>query len=904
MNDRSRVFNKGVFFGGNVVPVSGTLTVNLAPFATVGSDGMFVREDVLTTTLAVVDGATNYIIIRQEYKTNAEPVVSVESISEAAYLGEADPDTLIVFATVTVPLAATAVTTSMIDFTERDVVDPLGRLSLRGHLTSTGSLPLAATNANRPGDFYIVSSGASDTPEMWAWNGASWINITQAQTVTNLLEEHIDNLSSNSKHVDNNQFHAILGTSGTPSDSNRYVTDVDARLPTQNENNALFGDNSTLSDSTAPSDTNRYVVGTKLFAVPTEKAFSALASIEITESEGPVYVGKVAGSTAQAHFNIFDTDTTGANRDKELLNSQSRAVRVTGVYIEASLTWELDPGTSANVDDLGFYRKPDGTAGVGSLFLKLSDGDANSQADVPFRIVYGKRTHIQDITPEAFVQRGAQSGQVDARVAGLLETNVNPQFVNAEWDAGTSAGDVIAFNSATGKFVQHDLTSSLYPIGVRGDAHNLITTGIYEFASATAFGAGDEVYAHGATAGALSTTVNEWFIGTFLSSTKLLVNMNAIGLSSTSVAPGITFPASMFDVLLQPGETAYYNKSSNEFERWTSSLSLAPIGVRGYSNNIIQVGELVAPSPTFFPGLRYYAHPTNAGQLTSTANDYFVGNSLNDAVTLVVNVTSSPVWEDAKTTFAVEHNENLGTHDEGSARTWVGLSTDSLTALSGSTSRSTGMMHFATDTGRVYHCTNGATNTWAEVSSFVGPLAVTSTVEVGGNLRLPTGILDDTAGDTFNVFAHATRHGVAGSDAINGIVNQIFTNLATADLAIGTGTPPPTTVLTRAFDFTGRSSFSRILFLAQVLIDNDSTGIRQHSMSFFLDTVELLAPYSIRSEDQTASGSGGGETTMVLFGTHDGITAGPHTMEVRCHADGGSVIARSRMLMICDLGLS
>ena len=106
------------------------------------------------------EGERNFIVSRQRYVENDEPIISVESLTEAEYLGDPEIDFLVVFAVVDVPdPALSGVTASMIEFFERDAIDPLGRLNFRGRLTNTGNLPLGSTNANRPGDFYIVTAG-------------------------------------------------------------------------------------------------------------------------------------------------------------------------------------------------------------------------------------------------------------------------------------------------------------------------------------------------------------------------------------------------------------------------------------------------------------------------------------------------------------------------------------------------------------------------------------------------------------------------------------------------------------------------------------------------------------------------------------------------------------------------
>lgn len=896
LNDRFLVFNKGVFSGGDVQPVPASLTVRLTRFAAVGADGMFVREDDEENILSVVDGEKNYIVLRSRYLNNSEPIVSIESLIESDYLSDSELQYLILFAVVDVPASSVAVTQSMIDYTDRDEVDPLGRLTFRGRVTNTGALPLPSSNISRPGDFYVVTDGVGDFPEIWAFNGVEFKNITQAQTMISLLNDHINNLTNNRKHLTNLQFEAVLGTTGTPSDGNRFVTNLDARVPSQNENDALQPDPTNLSGGVPPSDSNRFVAASKVFAIPAEKAFNGNATIELTDADGPIYVGEGGPSTAQVYFNIMMSDTTGENSDKELINSQFQSVRVTGVFTEASLTNELNPAANGQVDGLGFFSG-------GSLFLEVSDKEATRQADVNFRIVYAKRTSLGDLLPESFIKRGPQFGQVDHRVNKLLSANVNAQFPDSIWDAGTSPGDVIAFNGS--QFVQHNIGLGLFPVGVRGNSNNLIMEGLYIFPAPTTFGAGNAVYASSTSPGALSTSSNDRFIGTFISDTQLLVNMNGIGISPSSFVPGISFPASMFDAALLPGEVCAFNNVTSEFERWDFSNPTSstpwPLGIRGNSNNVIQVGLYTAPGNIYVQGVPHYASTSVDGQITTAANDYLVGHALSPT-SLMVNMIGQPNWTGARQAFSAEHSDSSGAHSEGSARTFVGVSSEAGSATSGSLASSTGMVLFATDTGQVFLCTDGSADTWVEISRFSGPLEITNSLTVNGNLRLPTGIIDDTSGDTFNVFSHAARHLAGGEDPISGVIGQLHLDLDNGTQALNSIITNLSAHMSVNFDFTGRSSFSRIVWMAVANVSKTgAAGSRTYRASTFIDGAVQSGPYTSEiNEIELANEEENGQ--VIVIGSRSNLTAGPHTLDIRMASDGSDASTQDRILIVLDLG--
>ena len=888
LNDRFRVFNKGIFSGGEVQPVAGSLTVKLLPFAAVGADGMFVREDEQETILAVTPGEKTYIVLRSRYIDNGPPTVSVESLPKNTFLGDPELNYLVVFAVVDVPVGATSVTSAMLDFTDRDTVDPLGRLSFRGHVTNTGNLPSASSNTSVPGDFFIVTDGVGDFPELWAWNGVSFQNITQAQTMVSLLGNHLDNLTNNRLHITNLQAQAAAGTTGTPSNNNRFVTSLDARIPTQTENDALQPDPTNLSGSVPPGDNNRFIAASKIFAIPTEKTFSAGALIELTDSDGPIYVGKGGPNTPHVYFNIMEINSFGEDFDKELINSQFQSVRITDVFTEASLTNRLNPNASSLVDGLGFFSGA-------SLFLKV-----DNQADVNFRIVYAKRTSLGDLQPESFINRGPQFGQIDSRVHKLLSSDVNAQFPSAIWDGSTAPGDVVGFSS--NKFVKHDTSLGITPVGVRGNSNNLIMEGLYIFPAPTVFGAGNNVYADPVLPGELTTVVNDRFIGTFLSSTQLLVNMNGIGIAPSSFVPGIEFPSGFFGSSLSPGEVAAFDITTGKFQAWDSTLMPWPVGIRGNSNNIIQNGLFTSAGSPFLTGFAHYASETIPGQINVTPNDFFVGRAVSGNQ-IIVSMISQPNWTNARSVFSKSHSVPSGIHNEGSARTFVGVASDAGAVTSNSLASSTGMVLFAADTGQVFYCTNGAANTWVETGRFSGPVSVTSNLEVGGNLVLPSGIVDDKLGDTFNLFSHAARHLAGGADSVPGIISQVFIGSNDNNVSLTTPSTNLTNVVNAVFDFSGRASVSTIIWLAVINVTNASGQPRSVEARTFMDVTEL-AGITTSQVNQLSLDSSITQSQMVVMGHKADVGPGFHNVQIRMSANSGSVSAEDRFLIVLDLGVN
>jgi len=472
-----------------------------------------------------------------------------------------------------------------------------------------------------------------------------------------------------------------------------------------------------------------------------------------------------------------------------------------------------------------------------------------------------------------------------------------------------SPGDVVAYNSVSGKFVQHDTAGSLFPIGVRGNSNNLVQNGEYVFPGASGFSAGDEVYADPLIDGALTALVNDRFIGTFVSSTRLVVNMNAIALSATTVAPGVTFPIGLFSGALAPGETAAWGKFGT-WEPWSYVNVFhgpVPEGIRGNSNNIITNGLFVPGGSPYISQTRYFADLATPGLLTTVKNEIFVGKGIGPD-SLLVNMTGAQVWEDASSIVGAEHDTLTGTHDEGSARAWVGAEAGR-SARSNSLASSTGMLYYASDTGRVWYCSNGAANVWIEQTHFTGLVTIDNSLLVSSQIRMPAKALHDNISDLMNPFAHAARHLVGGLDPLSGVVNQLITTGSSVDFGLVQAAAwpvPDQSILSVGFDFTGRPGNSTVLFFAPVSLLQNSAGVADISLAFFLDAVEVTTPNSIRGicEVNPHASSEGGQT-MTLVGWSSTVSAAAHTLAVYVGVRQATTpVAQHRTILALDLGLT
>ncbi len=783
LNDRySDLFNKGYFWGGALKAVNGALKVDLEPFATAGSDGMFVREDSETTRLDVLAGFKNYIVIRQEYISNSDPVLSLESLTEEQFdldgptgAKGANNPTLIVFGVVNVPaltdsLPTVSVLQGYIETYESDIIDDLGRSPFRGLLSAEINLPVGL-NANRAGDYYIISDGTGDDPFIFAWNGVSWVNITNAEAVANDLSLHSQNLVANQKHLTDDQLDAAAGSvegpTGAPNDDNRYVVEQDSRLLTQAQADANLGNGLPLEDAD-PGNSNRWISSLKVFAVPTEEAVvpsSDTNEIELTASLGGFYVGfyespgatdAVAG-TVQQWFNIYTEDYSG---DEEYTNDDFNEVQILqvrsgtpGLGAFGSGSVEVDPSVTGTTDALGFYVNP-----LKSLYLVLSN-----EITGPVRVAYGKRGYLGELLPQQLMNRGPKGGQIDTRIARLLFGTPNAQFEDANlWDSSSSAGDVVAWNEGTAKFVLADPDNDLDPVGVRGNFNNLIMEGLYT-ATINTYTVG-KLYADKANPGSLTNAENEWFIGRAISATQLLVNALGFAGFSTEPTTPVQFPANLFENSLQAGNTCYWNSLNSKFEAADSVTNL-PLGIRGNDNNVIQSGKYSALSGNpFVSGTRYYAG-ASPGFLITEENDWFMGIGI-DSTTLLVNANAVPI----PSKWTEEHYSGSGYH-----KFKIGDSTDRDTGIP---SPGTGMLFIRDDTPNpsIEYWTGlawaSATTTISSIPSGSKMLFVQDTVPTGWTL-------DTTVTDkVIRVVDSAASGGVTGGNwtisGISGAAHQLI----------------------------------------------------------------------------------------------------------------------------------
>jgi hypothetical protein len=364
----SGFLKRGIISGGLITPVSGQLQVQVSPFKLIGYDGMVVLETSNTVTLNVVAGQTNVVVFNSQYVSNSNPIAQWEVLELSVYQGRSDINYLTVFGYVTLLSTDTQVSPSEISYQYRDELDPLQRLIVRGTVTSIAGLP---TQNNRPGDTYIITSGLGDTPALYTWNGANFLNLTDTLTLASLLSAHRNNLFSNEIHLTDEQALAVKGTHGIPG--------VEPIIVTANVATSVFtlanplSDNNLVNGSTVILSTTGIlpagvIAGTVYYAIPlTSTTFYLATSAANAAANIAITLGGVQAGVHTAQFvgNQFVTSTDTR------MASFSEAAAFVGLP-----STPVPSGTNPYVTGAYSLAAPGqkGVVGSGPFVLTLSDG--------------------------------------------------------------------------------------------------------------------------------------------------------------------------------------------------------------------------------------------------------------------------------------------------------------------------------------------------------------------------------------------------------------------------------------------------------------------------------------------------------------------------------------------------
>jgi len=381
------LFAKGVLTGGTIVPISGQLQISLQPFTAISQDGMLVYDD-NATLLDIPLDRTNIIAVHAQHQIGDAAIIEVVVIEAGDFAALIDKDYYVVFGAVTTLTPSTEVAETDIDYSLRETQDKRTRDKVRGMVNDILELP-SDPNFNVYGDMYVVYSGIGSAPNIYAWDGLAWVNITGTIAVAVALDQHQHNLDTTlygsdpahligRMHLSNVQKDAALGSVGTPGLTNRYVTQTDPRIPTDSPDGGQSA--ALLGSDGAPSTTYKYITQAYPIAAPTilSNVAPVLTVIDMSLN-GPIYVGKGAVDSANIYFSLLDfTDNRG------YLNSTGLPCKINAIYKQVTPTFiKLDPSTDPLVDSYGFYIGPNIWLGI------------DISVDTTSRLVYGKKTLLK-----------------------------------------------------------------------------------------------------------------------------------------------------------------------------------------------------------------------------------------------------------------------------------------------------------------------------------------------------------------------------------------------------------------------------------------------------------------------------------------------------------------------------
>lgn len=394
--------------GGNITVIPSQLRINISPWKIFNKQGLVVEETSDIITLDVNAGQTNVIALKVIYYQNAAPVAEFEVTEEGIFNGLPDVSNYVIFGRIVVPLTATEVLDSFIDLKTRHVIDPITRRSIRGTVSSQSLLP---TKDNLLGDVYLVCDGIGGVINQFGWNGFTWVNMTDVLTLQAELTLHRQNLYTDEKHLTDAEKFATEGTFGIPSNTNKFITDSDPRVPTQDENNALVGSTGT------PSNTNKYVTQALQFAQPASlNCVSGVNPLVVSLGQGPMYLGRGGVNTYQQYFKLYH-ETMG----REYLNSDRTIVDVIEVYKDAGLTQLItDPSSESLsvIDIFGFYV-------AGSIYLKF-----NQVPDQNYRLVFGKRSTLGTYKLDFLMDNQPRVAQINRELLQKFEETTGLEYDN------------------------------------------------------------------------------------------------------------------------------------------------------------------------------------------------------------------------------------------------------------------------------------------------------------------------------------------------------------------------------------------------------------------------------------------------------------------------------------------
>ena len=224
LNQRlARLVGPGIYYGGTLSYSAGATTCSRSPVLAVGYDGATIVDN-SAGTIGFTAAGTFHVVIRAKYNVGGSPstpTISEEILTAVQYAADPDINYLIIEGTVTTGAGGVI---SSISYASRDVVDALGRDTVRGVASVIGDLPSPSPTTNRTGDCYFVIAEQS----WYYWTGAAWAAALAAGSASR--QTAYDDVGSGAGRTVTVNNQAILDVQATTSQRGKDIANAARRI--------------------------------------------------------------------------------------------------------------------------------------------------------------------------------------------------------------------------------------------------------------------------------------------------------------------------------------------------------------------------------------------------------------------------------------------------------------------------------------------------------------------------------------------------------------------------------------------------------------------------------------------------------------------------------------------------
>jgi hypothetical protein len=309
---------------------------------------------------------------------------------------------LILFGTVDLSASSGPVFSNLVSYAERDAVTVVGRDSYLGAFANLTSLqaayPATAPTQQKNNDIALATVGIAGVPTWYRWDSTSEAFVAFGAYANEIADLNA-HLSNNDIHVTTQQKAALVGSYGSPSSANTYVTENDpVRVLSTTERAAIsnaVGIGSGLSETNPLVADGLGVVSHILIQkVADGSNVAALTPESFGDFPAVIYVGRqgidgTGRSSACQYFSIEDLFGDGLAPTTGGVESP---VTITNVNWNATSGATLNPASNSQVDAAGFLTINPGQ----TLYLNLN---INVPLSTQFNMRLNAKGRVRDLAP-------------------------------------------------------------------------------------------------------------------------------------------------------------------------------------------------------------------------------------------------------------------------------------------------------------------------------------------------------------------------------------------------------------------------------------------------------------------------------------------------------------------------